>query len=334
MKQTANGEPKAVEAIVSYLAGVPFATRKQILSGALAAYGLTEEELLDKSPDSKNCRTRSELGTALNKLTQQKAVLNRNGVLCLQKDRLVLVQEAQCEDAIRELFRSRGRYQREELFRLLAEHFRTARTPQKADDLSLASMTERILTRMIADGELEEDAAGCLTTGERASASSPGQPLSEQECRERLLARLFRRGGAHFEVFLANALEKYYLVTGRDVTCCEITGGSADGGIDIVIDTVDELGFAEHILVQAKCRRQAQVTEKEIREFYGALNAQKGSRGIFATTTSFHPGAQKLLDSLDNCVGIDGNKLFEILKKTGYGIHKRKSGYTLDTALI
>lgn len=334
MKPIENDEPKAVEAIVSYLSGVPFATRKQILSGAIAAYGLSEEELLDKSPDGKNCRIRSELGTVLNKLTQQKAMLNKNGVLFLQKDRLVLVQEAQCEAAIRELFSVHGKFGRQELFRLLAEYFRTTRTPLKADDLSLAGMAERILDRMLADGELEENEAGVLSTTGQTAGNSPGQPLPEQECKERLLARLYRRGGSHFEVFLANALEKYFLVTGRDVTCCEITGGSADGGIDIVIDTVDELGFAEHILVQAKCRRQAQVTEKEIREFYGALNARNGTRGIFATTTSFHSGAQKLLDSLDNCVGIDGERLFEILKKTEYGVHKCKSGYTLDTAVV
>ena len=333
MKPFENGEPKAVEAIVSYLAGVPSATRKQILSGALASYGLTEEELLDKSPRGKNCRIRSELGTALNRLTQQKAVLSKGGSLFLQKDRLVLVQEAQCEAAIRDLFDVRPRYRREELFRLLAEHFRTGQTPLKADDLSLAVVADRVIARMTVEGELEES-NGTLICTEQISGSSPGRALSEQECKERLLARLYRRGGAHFEVFLANALEKYFLITGRDVTCCEITGGSADGGIDIVIDTVDELGFSEHIFVQAKCRRQAPVTEKEIREFYGALNAQKGSRGIYATTTTFHPGAQKLLDSLDNCVGIDGDKLFEILKKTEYGIHRSNSGYLLDTAVV
>ena len=334
MKPNAIGEEaRAVEAIVSYLSGVPFATRKEVLSGAIAAYGLSAEELQDKSPRGKNCRIRSGLGTVLNRLTQQKAVGCRDGVLFLNREQLVLVQEAQCEAALRELLCSRRKYRREELFRALAERFRTVRTPQKADDLTLAAMSERILSRMLEAGEAEQDGTGRIG-GVRQADDAPGQPLSERECRERLLSRLYRRGGAHFEVFLANALEKYFLVTGRDVTCCEITGGSADGGIDIVIDTVDELGFAEHILVQAKCRRQAQTTEKEIREFYGALNAQRGSRGIFATTTSFHPAAQKLLDSLDNCVGIDGKKLFEILKKAEYGIHKSKSGYTLDTAAV
>ena len=119
------------------------------------------------------------------------------------------------------------------------------------DKVTLAAMSERILSRMLEAGEAEQDGTGRIG-GVRQADDAPGQPLSERECRERLLSRLYRRGGAHFEVFLANALEKYFLVTGRDVTCCEITGGSADGGIDIVIDTVDELGFAEHILVQAK----------------------------------------------------------------------------------
>ena len=74
--------------------------------------------------------------------------------------------------------------------------------------------------------------------------------------------------------------------------------------------------------------------EKEVREFYGALNALGGTRGLYITTTVFHQGAIKLLDSLDNTVGIDGDKLFELIKKTEYGICKTKNGYVLDPAIV
>ena len=79
---------------------------------------------------------------------------------------------------------------------------------------------------------------------------------------------------------------------------------------------------------------RAQINEKEVRGFYGALNALGGSRGLYITTTSYHYGAKKLLDSIDNCVGIDGDKLFELIKKTEYGICKTKNGYTFDTAIF
>ena len=87
--------------------------------------------------------------------------------------------------------------------------------------------------------------------------------------------------------------------------------------------------------MQAKVRTNNQVTLKEVREFYGAVNVLGGTRGIYITSSTFHESAQKLLDSVGNCVGIDGDKLFELIEKTGYGITKTKNGeYLLDPAIF
>ena len=115
---------------------------------------------------------------------------------------------------------------------------------------------------------------------------------------------------------------------------CDVTGGSDDGGIDIVIETLDSLGFGERILAQTKCRDRALVTEKEVREFYGAMNLQNGTRGIYITTTRFHEAAIDLIDASRDLVGIDGDKLFELVKKTEYGIKKIKNGYVIDGAIF
>ena len=104
--------------------------------------------------------------------------------------------------------------------------------------------------------------------------------------------------------------------------------------VDVIMETEEELGFVERIIIQTKNRKNIQTTEKEIREFYGVMNAQKGTRGIFVTTSSFHPAAEKLLLSLPNCVGIDGKKLFSLVKQTVYGIHKTKSGFSFDNAIF
>jgi restriction system protein len=113
-----------------------------------------------------------------------------------------------------------------------------------------------------------------------------------------------------------------------------VTGGSNDGGIDVVVDTRDGLGFFEHVMVQAKCRERTHVTEKEVREFYGAMNASGSTRGIYVTTTYFHESAENFLDSCADLVGIDGEKLFELIKKTKYGIKMCEGGYTFDTAIF
>ena len=64
------------------------------------------------------------------------------------------------------------------------------------------------------------------------------------------------------------------------------------------------------------------------------MNAVGGTRGIYVTTTYFHSSAEYFLDSASDLVGIDGDKLFELIKKTGYGIKVCDGGYTFDTAIF
>jgi len=37
---------------------------------------------------------------------------------------------------------------------------------------------------------------------------------------------------------------------------------------------------------------------------------------------------------LDNCVGIDGDRLFDLLKKAEYGVKPVKNGYSIDPAVF
>ena len=154
--------------------------------------------------------------------------------------------------------------------------------------------------------------------------------MNEETFKQQYIGRLCDCGGKFFEKFIASLLEKYFILTGKDVINCDIVGGAADGGVDVVIDTVDEFGFTEQLMIQAKCRRNIQTTEKEVREFYGALIAKGGTRGMFVTTSTFHTGARDFLLKVNNCVGIDGNKIFDLAKKTTYGIRKNKDGYLFD----
>ena len=164
--------------------------------------------------------------------------------------------------------------------------------------------------------------------------SKNDKPLNRDEFKKKYLTSIHELGGDFFEKFLANLLEKYFNETRRDVIESKINGGINDGGIDIIMKTEDELGFVETIMIQAKNRLSTKVTEKEMREFYGAVNAYKGTRGIFVTTSSFCSTAKKFIESLDNCVGIDGNKLFEIAKSISYGMHISKLGYKLDNMIF
>jgi len=321
---------RAAEAVIKYLSAHPNATRKAILDGAIATYGLTPAEMNQRSPNSRYVRTGSYVGSALTSLIQQGSILKNGGEHRLANDSHILVKETECEEAVRRLLKKK-KYPRRELFRLLEETFGTNATASPQDDRDLQKLTERVVEKLIASGEIVNGDGGVLCAVKPITSE---KVMPEQECKRLLLEQLVARDGRFFERFLANALEKYFLTSGRNVTYCNIPGGSADGGIDVEVHTVDELGFSEQILVQAKCRGSQHVTEKEVREFYGALHAQKGSRGIYVTTSVFHPSAQKLLDSLDNCVGIDGDRLFDLLKKAEYGVKPVKNGYSIDPAVF
>ena len=325
-----NEEKQAVTAaILRVLAETPAATRRQIIDGAMLRYA---PDMKRPSPaEDEVGAVRSYIGTVLNDLVAKQDVVGADNGYTLTKETPVIVREEQCETAIKRLLAVRP-YGKGELYRALDRHFGTDRTATREDDCNLHTAAGTVLSRLVKTGVV----AFVDGSYRLASAVFDGRndPLPEAAFKERLLERLHLLGGAFFERFAAGALEKYYLITGREVLTCTITGGSDDGGVDIIIDTVDDLGFVERVMVQAKCRDQAQVTEKEVREFFGALTARGGSRGIYITTAGFHPAADRLLKSIPNCVGVDGDKLFEIVKKTAYGIHRTAAGYTFDETIF
>ena len=100
-----------------------------------------------------------------------------------------------------------------------------------------------------------------------------------------------------------------------------------------MVRTADSLGFRETIMIQTKNRSDT-ISETDVRSFYGAVCAKQGSRGIFATISNFHPGAQRLLNSLDDCVGVDGDKIFAMACDTSYGIKREGEKLIIDREII
>ena len=141
------------------------------------------------------------------------------------------------------------------------------------------------------------------------------------------------RGGEFFEIYFLNLLKRYLARIGKNIIDSYVTGGSDDGGIDGVVHTADSLGFRETIMIQTKNRTDI-ISETDVRSFYGAVCAKRGSRGIFATISTFHPMAQKLLDSLDDCVGVDGNRIFAMACDTSYGIKREGEKLIIDREII
>lgn len=332
MRITNKMRKRALNSIVRYLSVNESATRNQLIEGAIKGYGLSKTELEDLSPKSKNSVIRSYLTTALNDLVNKKDVKRTGDLYSLAKADVIIISEDECKNEIMNLLDG-APHTKEEIFSHLEAFFGTSKTLSFKDDYTLRTIAGNVLSQLTSDGEIEIISSKYTIKNEQ-DKSIFDTPLPENEFKPKFFKHLWLMGGKFFEEFVSNLLEKYYTLSGKMVVYCDITGGSDDGGIDIILETVDYLGFVEKIVAQTKCRDRAHVTEKEVREFYGAMNAINASRGIYVTTTYFHSSAEDFIDSIGDLVGIDGEKLFDLVKKTRYGIKLCDGGYTFDTAIF
>ena len=333
MRITNKMRKKAVSAIVEYLVNVESATRQELIEGALLKYGLKECEVNDPSPRGKGCVVKSYLSTAINDLLNKKDIKREGDRYSLAKEEFIIVSEDLAEGEIKRFLTGKLRTKKD-IFAHLEAFFGTDATLSTKDDFSLRSIAGNVLINLENLGEIELVDGKYTTKSELTKTLKLATPMAENEFKPVFFKNLWLRGGSFFEGFVANLLEKYYTLSGKLVTYCEVSGGSDDGGIDVVLEIVDYLGFVEKIKVQTKNRDRALVNEKEVREFYGAMNAQRGTRGIYVTTTTFHPSAEDFIDSVDDLAGIDGEKLFELVKRTHYGIVKSSEGYTFDSEIF
>ena len=335
MKLTAEDKQKILDATLKFLAASPGQSRNEVIKGTLLHCGFPPQKAAAApSQASRINYIRSYIGTVLTDLAAKGSIaIDKNGRYALQKEELIIVKEAECRAEIFRVLKTKS-IKKAALYALLQKKFGTDKTASQKDDNTLKQLAGQILAEERAKGTLFEENGLYAITPFQTAIAYPKTPLPEEAFEPLFLARIHAGGGKFFEQFVANLLEKYYLMNGRNVLTCEVVGGSSDGGVDIMLETEEELGFIEKVIIQTKNRKSIPVTEKEIREFYGVMNAQKGTRGIFVTTSTFHPGANTLLTSLDNCVGIDGKKLFSLAKKTGYGIHVTKNGLSFDDAMF
>lgn len=101
-----------------------------------------------------------------------------------------------------------------------------------------------------------------------------------------------------------------------------VTSISHDDGIDGVIPE-DALGL-DMIYFQAKRYTGNSVQRQEIRDFIGALDMQKASKGVFITTSKFSSGAIEAVEkATKKVVLIDGKTLADYMVKYNVGVSTR-----------
>ena len=296
--------------------------RAELIRAVIDTIRLTEAEATDTSVNSRYNIARSMTGSIINELYSKK-ILNcdDNGYYSIAEDKPVAIRIEQCEEELLRMLRSAPKT-KSEIKDALSYYFGADATDTRKDDAKLFTYIGQILKRLLAERVISFDGSlYSIVPARVAEIKSREDILSLQSD---FLNLVHSHGGEFFERYFMNLLAKYLVRSGKIVTESYATGGSDDGGIDGIAKTVDSLGFKETIMVQTKNRLDI-VNETDVRGFYGAVCAKQGSRGIFATTSDFHPAATEFLDSIDNCVGVNGTRIFTMACDTGYGI-KRVGG--------
>jgi len=110
---------------------------------------------------------------------------------------------------------------------------------------------------------------------------------------------------------------------GSQENAARAVGKSGDDGIDGIIDE-DKLGL-DSIYIQAKrYQRDAKIGAHFIRDFIGALQGCKATKGVFLTTAGFTKEATDFVSKVQSrVVLIDGQKLANLMIDYGIGVSTR-----------
>ena len=321
---------KIYRTVVDILESTPL-PRQGLLERCIKKNGLTDEELGDKSVGSVQNNLRSRIGAVINEMHAHGLIaLDDNGRYYLVSARPVIIRIERCEAEILKAL-TRAPMTKAELKDTLQIIFGTKKTATTKDDDMLSTYIGQILKRFSAAGAVILD-NGYYKLSPKLTANADNMNAL-MALKSEFLARIHEKGGEFFENYFMTLLKKYCEKHGKKVLECYVTGGSDDGGIDGVIKTEDSLGFREITMVQTKNRVDIP-NETDLRGFYGAVCAKRGTRGIYATTSDFHSGALKFLDPLDDCVGINGQRIFAMAMECGYGIKKHGAELEIDTKLL
>lgn len=313
--------------------------RKALIESCILSLGYTEEQLGDHSTGSEVILAKSRIGTVLSAAMRSGYILEDDiGFLHLNPEEIHYISKDRGKDFVVSALEQNGPLTKQQIFRLAEKAFGTDKTPDNKDDMDLRSVLGKVIVRLEQEKHISiTNGKICLTHDSAYPNTELGSYLREAslggDLEKCFLRAVHTKGGEWFEAYCVDLLTKYFLSCGKEILSASVTGGSNDGGIDGDISTSDWLGYRERILMQMK-NRNAIITTKDVREFYGAVCAEKGTRGVFITISQFHYEAQRLLDSVDNLIGIDGHRLFEIAAKCGHGLVTEAGRLKIDEAML
>ena len=314
--------------------------RKELIEQSLKNFNLSEEELKDYNSSSTLIKAMSMIGSVISSMLNNGDLSIDNGkVITLGNDDNILIREAKVEIFLKEYFLLNHSAIYSTLFEKAQIYFKTNQTKSLKDDEELDSQLKNKLEYLMKTNFIK------LKNGTYHFNIDHPYPNTEignclNDCHfngniyERFIEAININGGEFLEKYAVDLLSAYFISSNHQLLKNNVTGGSNDGGLDGIIEIVDELGYFEKILIQTKARNRVHVTVKEIREFYGALTVENGTRGIFVTNSTYHYQAQEFIQKAKNLIGIDGLRLFDLALKCKYGITNKNGKLILDDKIF
>lgn len=305
--------------------------RKELVDLCLEKNHLSESELNDTEAGSIKNNLRSQIGTVINEMhTGGLIAIDTKGRYYLVSTKPVAIRIEKCQKEIIKAL-SCAPLTKSEINSKLRSALGTDKTATTKDDDTLATYIGQLLKKMISEKLVYlTNGVYSLAPMVCARADDVNELLN---LKSEFIIRLHSKGGEFFENYFMTLIKKYSEKHGKKILECYVTGGTEDGGIDGVMKTEDSLGFRETTMVQTKNRIDL-TSETDVRGFYGAVCAKKGTRGIFATTSAFHSSAEKFLLPLDDCIGINGDHIFSMAIECSYGIRKSSGKLIIDNKII
>lgn len=306
-------------------------SRKELIDECLKRLGAVKDSSHNLSIGSPTLSARSELGESINEMHSSFLIgIDSKGRYFLNTSRPVIIRIEKCEKEIIKALSERPHDQKE-LRARLTNIFGADKTVTRKDDDILSTYVGQLLKKLLTYGAIN-NSNGVYSLSEKVSANKDN--VNEMmSLKSEFIEALHSKGGEFFENYFMTLLSKHSKKQNKKVLECYVTGGSLDGGIDGVMKTEDSLGFIEITMVQTKNRLEI-ATETDVRGFYGAVCAKRGTRGIYAISSDFHPAAKTFLESLDDCIGVNGDKIFSMAIECLYGIKKNGPKLVIDSKIL
>ena len=291
---------------------------------------LAVEKLISRGDARPKGELRALVGSVLTEMLDNGVVSDVGGVYSLASSKPVCLRVESCEREMLSLLREKP-MSKQEIRAALVKKFGTDKTQSTRDDSILYSLIGQVIKRLTSFGMIELSGSQYIIAPEKLARLDDIESIVS--LKSDFITRLHSKGGEFFEHYILTLLSKHLAKCGKVITECYVTGSSVDGGIDGIIKTTDSLGFREVLMIQAKNRLEV-TSETTVRGFYGAVCASQGTRGIFATTSDFHESAKNFLEGIDNCVGVNADKIFALACECLYGITKQGKKYHIDTKIL